>query len=412
MFALARQLPPPAIVTATTHLHIQQARLADHHQIIVDSESLLNLDSAPDGLLLVTGPLEGERLQGLDAVQVSRLYAYCQKNNLPLLIEADGSRQRPLKAPAAHEPVIPEFVALVIVVAGLSATGKPLSEAWVHRPEIFAQLSGLASGATISVEAMAKVLTHPAGGLKGIPKDARRVAMLNQADTPTLQVIARRLAEAALPAFPSVVIASLQQNHLYAVLEPTAGILLAAGEARRFGCPKQLLEWNGKPLVRHAAETALAAGLAPVVVVTGAYGEQVTAALQGLPVQIVSNPDWQSGQSTSIQAGLRALPSQTGAAVFLLADQPGVTPELLRSLMEHHSRELNPILAPLVDGQRVNPVLFDRITFPDLLALRGDVGGRAIFDKHRLAYLPWHDQRLTLDIDTSEDWQRLQEIGP
>jgi molybdenum cofactor cytidylyltransferase len=408
MFALARQLPPPVIITTTTHLHVNQSRLADHRQIV--RRSLSDLDAASDGITLVTGPVEGERLQGLDGAQISWLHAFCRKNNLPLLIEADGSRLRPLKAPAAHEPAIPEFADLVVVVAGLSGTDKPLNGTWVHRPEIFARLSGLIPEAEIGVDALAKVLTHPEGGLKGIPANARRVALLNQADTPDLQAKARRLAEALRPAFPSALIASLQQDTIYATLEPVAGILLAAGEAQRLGRPKQLLEWRGQPLVRRAAEAALVAGLSPVIVVTGAYGEKVAAALQGLAVQIVSNPDWQSGQSTSIQAGLRALPPETGAAVFLLADQPGLTAEVLRSLVEHHSRELNPILAPLVDGQRANPVLFDRFTFPDLLALRGDVGGRAIFDKHRLAYLPWHDQQLRLDIDTLDDWERLQEM--
>jgi molybdenum cofactor cytidylyltransferase len=96
-----------------------------------------------------------------------------------------------------------------------------------------------------------------------------------------------------------------------------------------------------------------------------------------------------------------------GAAIFLLADQPQVTASVLRALLEKHAQGLYPVVAPLVLDRRANPVLFDRVTFPDLLLLEGDVGGRAIFHKHRVEYLPWHDDRLLLDVDTPEMYQRL-----
>ena len=92
------------------------------------------------------------------------------------------------------------------------------------------------------------------------------------------------------------------------LFEHTAGIILAAGGSSRFGQPKPLLDWHGKPFVRAVAETALAAGLSPVVVVTGANAEQVENAIRDLPVSIIRNQDWQDGQSTSIRAGLRSLP--------------------------------------------------------------------------------------------------------
>jgi molybdenum cofactor cytidylyltransferase len=191
--------------------------------------------------------------------------------------------------------------------------------------------------------------------------------------------------------------------------ERTAGIVLAAGESRRFGQPKQLLDYRGQPLVRTVAQAALSAGLSPVIVVTGANAEQVEAAIHDLPLTINRNPDWQDGQSTSLRTGLQALPGEIGAAIFLLADQPQVTPTVLRALVERHSLDLNPVVAPLVGGQRANPVLFDRVTFPNLLALTGDVGGRAIFSKYPVNYLPWHDEGLLVDVDTKDDYQNLKE---
>ena len=85
--------------------------------------------------------------------------------------------------------------------------------------------------------------------------------------------------------------------------------------------------------------------------------------------------------------------------------------EVIRALVESHTQEMQSILAPLVlEERRANPVLFDRVTFPDLLQLTGDIGGRAIFDKHRVEYLPWHDDILLFDVDKPEDYQRLKEM--
>jgi len=448
-------LYPCVLVTATTHLRVNQIELADSHWIARKPEDFAQLEDNLRGVVLVTGLIGGDRTKGVDKSILYWLHEVAQNRNIPLLIEADGSRQRPLKAPAEHEPAIPEFVETVVVVAGLSGLGKPLTAEHVHRPEIFARLSGLEIGDTVMPEAVVSVLAHSAGGLKNIPPNARRVALLNQANTPELHAQANRMAGQLLSCYHAVIIASLhppsaicykptgtghpsiaaaksaasaQGGHplsaishppstIYAVHEPVAGIILAAGASERLGQPKQLLDWRGQPFIRTVAQTALAADLSPVIVVTGSHAEQVEAAIMDLPVKIIRNRDWQSGQASSIQAGLSALtpaplpprPSpRIGAAIFLLADQPQVTPSVLRALVERHSLDLSLIVAPQVQGQRANPVLFDRVTFPDLLALTGDVGGRGIFSKHHVTTLPWHDESLLLDVDTPEDYKRLE----
>jgi len=409
LFQLARELEPPVIVTATTHLASSQTPLAHQHIII---QSLSDLDAfeqaIPDGVTLITGPLEGDRTSGLSNEQVVRLHEICQERSLPLLIEADGSRSKPLKAPSDHEPPIPDFVKIVVVVAGVSALGQPLNERTVHRVELFSRLSGLAPGELITGEALPRVLVHPRGGLKNIPATARRIVLLNQADTDELQAQARYVSEKLLTIYYSVVVASLQQEVIHAVFEPVAGILLAAGESRRFGQVKQLLAWQGQPFVHVVAETALKAGLSPVIVVSGASADDVRSALRDLPVVIVHNDHYQEGQSSSIRCGLQRIPTETGAVIFLLADQPQVSSTVLRALAERHSTDLPPVLAPFVEDRRANPVLFDRVTFPDLELLQGDVGGRAIFNKYPVSYLPWHDPSLLLDIDTPEDLAKLK----
>jgi molybdenum cofactor cytidylyltransferase len=409
---LAHQLPPPVIVTSTTHMGTWQTSPADLHLIAQTPKDLAILEKDFRGVALVTAEAEGDRLRGVSAGVLDWLHRFCEKQGIPLLIEADGSRQRPLKAPAVHEPPIPEFIKSAVVVAGLSGLGQPLEDQHVHRPEIFAQRSGLEPGQAITTEALARLLTDPQAGLKNIPPNARRLALLNQADTAELQAQGKALAHELLKSFEAVTISSLQNKAVYASYAHIAGILLAAGESTRFGQPKQLLDWHGQPFVRAIVHTMLQAGFSQTLVVSGAHAEGVEAALRDLPVQVVRNPSWSSGQSSSIRAGLKALPHQTGAAIFLLVDQPQVSVELLRALAEWYAAERPAVLAPLIEDKRANPVLFDRETFPDLLALQGDIGGRAIFSKHKVTYLLWHDTNLLFDIDTPEDYRRLQGSHP
>ncbi|MDD2920949.1 MAG: selenium cofactor biosynthesis protein YqeC [Anaerolineales bacterium] len=407
LFQLARELKS-AIVASATHLGAWQVSLADHHIIANSINDLKDLPAR--GVILVTGEIENERTKPVTPAVLDWLRAESENEETPLLIEADGSRQKPLKAPAAHEPPIPDFAEIVVVVAGLNALGEPLADARVHRAKIFSQLSGLQIGQTITPEAVVSALAHPQGGLKNIPNRARRVAFLNQADTPELQSIGGKMARKLRGHFDSVVVGSLRQN-TFQTIERCGGIILAAGESKRFGISKQLLDWNGKPFVRQVAETALRSDLDPVVVVTGFDAARVESALAGLPVQIVHNPDYQNGQSASIKKGIQSLEANIGACVFLLADQPQIPVEIIRALTESRAREMQSILAPLVmEERRANPVLFDRVTFDDLLKLEGDVGGRAIFDKHRVEYIPWHDNLLLLDVDTPEDYERLKKL--
>jgi molybdenum cofactor cytidylyltransferase len=420
MFQVARELAH-ALVSTTTHLGASQVSLADQHiiwpaYVPMPDEVEAQCDT---GITLVTGALEGDRYVGLSAKQIETLHHLASKLDLPLLIEADGARQKPLKAPAEHEPPIPGFVDMVVVVAGLSGLNQILGEETVHRAEIFRKLLYPEIGKTVNqeigklvtTEMLATVLVHPKGGLKNIPTTARRIMLLNQADTPELQAQAGEMTDSLLRAYDAVVIASLGQGEVWSGHEHIAGIILAAGEASRFGKPKQLLDYHGRSFIRKVVQTGLEAGLYPMIAVTGAYADVVEAELKDNAIVTIRNPGWRNGQSTSIQAGLAALPGNVGGAIFLLADQPQVTPHIIQALVERHATAQADIVAPLAADRRANPVLFDRTTFKDLQAITGDVGGRAIFSKYKIDYITWHDESLLFDVDTEEDYLKLLAWG-
>ncbi|HEU5102523.1 MAG TPA: nucleotidyltransferase family protein [Roseiflexaceae bacterium] len=189
-----------------------------------------------------------------------------------------------------------------------------------------------------------------------------------------------------------------------------AGLILAAGASSRMGRPKQLLDWQGRPLVRAAAETALAARLEPLVVVVGGARAEVEAALAELPLRIVFNPEYAAGQSTSLRAGIAALDAHAEAVVVLLGDQPFVTTAIVERLVAEWLSTKAPIVAPIYAGQRGNPVLFARAVFPELLDIRGDQGARSVLaaDPSRIHPVAFDDPRPLTDIDTLEDYERLR----
>jgi len=188
-------------------------------------------------------------------------------------------------------------------------------------------------------------------------------------------------------------------------------ILLAAGGSSRLGQPKQLLPYEGRPLLRRAAETALASQCRPVIVVLGAEIPACSAALQGLPVEIVINEAWREGLASSIRAGLNYLELKNirvAAAILSVADQPHLTATMLDLLVEQRRFTGKKIVAAQYAGVPGPPALFAGSLFPELLKLAGDEGARRVLQAHpaEVALVPFPEG--SLDVDTPADYEMLQ----
>jgi molybdenum cofactor cytidylyltransferase len=407
---LARELAP-VLLTTSTHLGRNQDSLASQHLIVRSHDDLSALPArlAEKDSLLVTGELdevEG-KWDGLPLGWIDELPTLAAESGAVILVEADGARGRLIKAPAEHEPAVPTGVDLVVPVVGLGAIGQPLSDQVGHRVARIESVTGLRRGSPIGIEHVAGLLTSPEGGLRGVPAQAEVRALLNGLSTLPNIESGRELAARILraPRVQAVVLAETDADDPAAAsIGRTAGVVLAAGGASRMGELKQVMDWHGKPLVRRAVETALAAGLDPVVLVIGAEADRVRAAVSGLAVDLVENQEWRSGQSSSMRAGLAAVRRSAQAAVFLLADMPLVDHQLVQRLVREHQSSLAPIVAPTVDGRRGNPVLFDRSTFESLEGVVGDQGGRALFDRFPVTLVPAGPES-SLDVDTPADWE-------
>ncbi len=411
MFRLADELAARGwrvISTTTTRLFEAQAAQAP---AIVSTDALETLPARLEahGHVLVAAPPTGDAKRLGIAPELADALA-ARPDVDAVIVEADGSRRRPFKAPAHFEPVVPASTTHLVPVVGVDIVGRPLDENHVHRPERVTALTGAPRGTPVRAELVARVLAHPLGGAKGRPVGARLLPLINRVERPEHFAAARELAGLLLARenVDGALIAAVRgEPPVHEVWERVAGIVLAAGRATRFGATKQLLPWRGTTMVGHVADVALQAGLFPVIVVVGHEADRVAEAVANRPVRVVFNPEYAGGQSTSVRRGVEALPDSCGAAVFLLADQPGITPDVIRRLVQAHRQTLASIIVPTYDGRRGNPVLFDRALFADIQTLAGDTGGRALFERHRdrLLRVPVEEPAILQDIDTPEDYR-------
>lgn len=188
-------------------------------------------------------------------------------------------------------------------------------------------------------------------------------------------------------------------------------ILLAAGESKRMGSPKQLLDIDGKSLLRRTAEVALATDCYPVVMVIGANKAQIAPEIIDLPLTVIDNPMWHEGMSSSVKMGMAGLYmtyKEVEAVIMLVCDQPYVSVSLLERMIEVYRTKKPPIVACKYGEEIGVPALFDRKLFDELLTLSGDKGAKPIVMNHLdEAYLVTFEAG-SVDLDTPEDYEAFQ----
>lgn len=188
-----------------------------------------------------------------------------------------------------------------------------------------------------------------------------------------------------------------------------AGVLLAAGASTRMGENKLLLRLEGESVLQRAARRASEAGLDPLIVVLGHDETRARAELAGLSCRCVVNPGWSLGKSSSVRAGIAAVPPEATAAIVILADMPLVTAGMLTELVLTYRRGTARVVASRYGDVHAPPVLYDRSLFDELAALEGDGCGKHVVKRHgaEAAVVGWPPTALA-DLDVPSDYARLQ----
>jgi molybdenum cofactor cytidylyltransferase len=187
-----------------------------------------------------------------------------------------------------------------------------------------------------------------------------------------------------------------------------SGILLAAGEAKRMGTLKQVLPLRKTTMLEQTVNNLVASHIDDTIVVLGYKAEEIKLLLANLPVNIVINPDYRAGISTSITAGIKALKSETAAIMVLLADQPFIETSTINLLLKEYLHHKKGIIIPTYHGQPGHPVIISLKYKGELLALRGDIGAREIVSRHQedILEIEIDSPGIVIDIDTPEMYNK------
>jgi xanthine dehydrogenase accessory factor len=189
-----------------------------------------------------------------------------------------------------------------------------------------------------------------------------------------------------------------------------SAILLAAGRSSRYPGNKLLVPLRGRPLVLHTLEALASCPFDELLVVLGHDAQVIRPLLEGYPCRWVLNPDYESGMSGSIRAGLKALHSESAGVLICLGDMPLLRPAALHRLCQAFRSNPERITAPLAAGRQANPVIIPRCYWPEIETLRGDVGCKGIIERHprEITYVPLPMLGVLQDADTPEAMNLLR----
>jgi molybdenum cofactor cytidylyltransferase len=414
MFALAAELSGRVVITTTTRIFAAQMKRAP---AIVYADDLTPLSAALDehGRCLVVGRVEGDKALGVDPALPARLLARPDIDYL--LVEADGSRMRPVKAPADHEPVVPPETTLLVPVAGIDALEGTIEEV-AHRPEMVRELlvgqpaadgRPLVEANRLTPRGLAHLLTHPAGGLKGALPEARIIPYLNKVETDEQLLAAREVTGWMLNTsrMSRVVIGALHSKKpAREVWRRVTAVVLAAGESSRMGRNKLLLPWGDTTVLGQTLANVRASAAHDLLLVTGHEQEMIETAVETERLFRVYNLDYANGMLSSVQAAIRSLSTQTEAALVVLGDQPLVESGIINELLLAYATGPKGLVAPTSRGKRGNPVLIDRRYFAELLALPPDAAPRVLLQRHPedLRLVEVASEAILFDLDRPEDY--------
>ena len=419
LFRLGRELTSRrwrVIGTTTTRVAVEELHYAPWVLPVNESPDFDTITKALSKyhFVFLYRQLQSGKALGIGLDMVGRLLDRVSSD--VLLIEADGARRLPFKAPYAHEPVIPAETTRVVLSVGMDVLGRPLDSEHVYNPEAMIQRYGYPAGSPILWPWVASVLRDEHLGLRNVAPGMPVTVLLNKTLPGSgMHWRARLMASLLLrsPRIRAVAIGAVQSatEPILEVRRPVAAIVLAAGLSSRMGRAKVLLPWGNGTVLEAILQRLFMTRLTQVVVVTGHYADRVEAVASKFDVRTVHNPDYAAGEMlSSLQVGIRALDDRIAACLVVLGDQPQIQGHVIARVLSAYAEGRGTIIAPSYQMRRGHPILIDREHWAALLELPSGSSPRDLINARtdEIAYVNVNTDSILADIDTPEDYEQAR----
>lgn len=408
MLRLANELKKfgNVLVTTTTKILIPEKKDYDNLVILENN----NLETPEKGITVLAKSINKDnKIVGVDKDYLDNLYS---ENRFQfILIEADGAKEKPLKAPNETEPIIPLKTNINIGIIGGDALDRKIN-AVCFREDIFNNITGKSSGDLVDDESIVKLLNHDKGLFKDTPKNAKRYFIISKCDDNSKRERARILLNKVLSCknIDKVFLTSIHKNFIEAVSINVCGVIMGSGLSRRMGSNKLLMELQNESMIEKVVRESVSSHLKSVAVVYNK--DEVRDKVEGNNIEIIYNKSPEVGQSMSIKVGLEGIHnSEAEGYMFLVGDQPLVDSRLINSLLNKFKENKDNIILPKYKGINGNPVIFPSILKDKLSSLSGDLGGREIIKGYgKVTYLDVESSLQGFDVDTKEDYQYIKDF--
>lgn len=409
MFKLAEELRAENKVLVTTTTKIAWPDKAQYDYICMERENFLNYAAKDSNGIYVFG-IEDKIKHKVNSVSEADLLELKPYFDY-ILIEADGSKRKPLKGWNQSEPVICTQTTKTIGVLDITAVGLNINEENIHRSPIFCELTNTKVGDTVNIENIADMITNPNGLFKN--SFGEKILYINKVENSNTINNAKKLIKILKNNENRVIdrytMGSLYKQKYYKNAVFITAIIMASGYSKRMGKDKLLLEYKGKTFVERTIDTVSKCSFMEIILV--ARETKVRAFGEVKDIVVVENRNADKGISESIKLGVSNAESSDGY-MFFTADQPFLKASMIENLMKKFGENPQNIIIPVFNGKRGNPVIFPAALKTEFLELNGDTGGKAVIENHKdiVKLIEISESLSLLDVDTEENYKYILKL--
>ena len=407
MFKLARELlkhDKKVLVSTTTAImkpdkskyeKLYLAQDTDYKTIEASSSGITVLGSKINKI----NKLIGVEQQIIDEIFKSKKFDY-------IIVEADGSKRKPIKAPASHEPVIPSLTTKTIGIIGMDAVGQKIYEGNVHRASLFSQVTNSKLGDCIDENSIYNLIVSPEGIFKNSPLESQKYIILNKSETKSRNLVSQKVKSKLITNkinIEKIIIGSMGKEI------KVTGVIMASGFSRRMKTDKLLLKLGDKMVLEKVIESCVKSSLDDIIVIY--RKEEVKNIANQYNLKAILNENAIEGQSASIKLGVENIDKDTKGIMFIVGDQPHLDSLTIDKIIEQFEKNPEKIIIPMYGSNKGNPTVFPRNLKEQLNVLEGDVGGKEVINNNleQVEYVEIENHQAGTDMDTVEEYEKLKE---